>query len=232
MTRTLSILPFLLIACTPAEETVSEQPTGERTEEVKSKSSEDKSDKKSDEAESQSPTGSSAGTMILGSNEVEEASGWQTEVVTGESLVLLSQWAGTTVEAIAELNGLDARDSIYPGQSILLPLADEAQIEEFRGARAKGSQDRLDRYLGARGGLIDVDVHVVRTGETAWNIATEQAGIPLWVLASFNEDLDLQTLGIGEHLQLPVLGDTVAELDFEEVDFIQPETIGLPVDYD
>jgi LysM repeat protein len=162
----------------------------------------------------------------------DESPAWQTEIGAGESLVLLSRWSGSSVEEIGELNQMDVRDSLYPGQRIKLPLADDAQIEAFQDARARGQQDRIDRYLSSRGGLVDVDVHVVRTGETAWQVARDETGIPLWVLASFNQDTDLQNLGIGQPLQVPVLGDTVASLDFEEVDSIQIETVGLPIDFD
>jgi LysM repeat protein len=222
MTRTLSILPFLLIACGPAEEPVEKQ--------LKTRSVEaSKTDQKSKSAEEATATEEVGYSLPV---ETVESPSWQTEVSMGESLVLLSSWANTSVEAIGELNQLDVRDSIYPGQTLLLPLADDAQIDAFKEARALGHQDRLDRYLGSRGGLIDVDVHVVRTGETAWQIAHDETGIPLWVLASFNVDTDLQSLGIGQPLQVPVLGDTVAAFDEEELDFIQLETIGLPLDYD
>ena len=49
----------------------------------------------------------------------------------------------------------------------------------------------------------------VGTGETAWNIA-RSGDMPLWVLAWFNQDKDLDRLSIGDELYLPVLGDTIA----------------------
>ena len=115
-----------------------------------------------------------------------------------------------------------------------MPIAslDEAQVEIFRSARAVGTQDRLDAYLSSRGGLVDIDEHVVRTDESAWGIAQAQNGLPLWVLSSFNEDLDLDYIGIGQRLSVPVLGDTLASLEEEEVDSIDMETIGLPIDYE
>ncbi len=135
------------------------------------------------------------------------------EVRTGENLVLLARWADSSVEALAELNGLDPTESLFPGQSLLIPSADEACDDTIVRTRDTASQARLDGYLDRRGGLMAVEEHRVRTGETAWGIAREQLGIPTWVLAAYNPDTDLEHLGIGERLMVPVLADTVAEVE-------------------
>jgi hypothetical protein len=135
------------------------------------------------------------------------------EVRSGENLVLLARWADSSVEAIAELNGLDIIDPLFPGQSLLLPTEDEAADQALLDARDAFAQARLDRYLERRGGLMAVEEHRVRTGETAWEIAKAQRGIPPWVLAAYNPEVDLEHLGIGARLSVPVLADTVAELD-------------------
>ncbi len=137
------------------------------------------------------------------------------EVRAGENLVLLARWAGTSVEAVAELNGLDVSEPLYPGQSLLLPTEDEAADEALVSSREDFAQARLDRYLERRGGLMAVEEHRVRTGETAWGIARSQLGIPTWVLSAYNPDTDLDSLSIGERLMVPVLSDTVAEAEPE-----------------
>ena len=143
------------------------------------------------------------------------------EVRSGENLVLLARWAGTSVEAVAELNGLDISDPLYPGQSLLLPTVDEVADEGLLGSREAFAEARLERYLERRGGLMAVEEHRVRTGETAWAIARDQHGIPTWVLEAYNPEADLEHISIGERLVVPVLSDTVAELDQREV---APET--------
>ena len=229
MTRTIALLPFLLIACDSSEE-----PT---TDDSKTKSSttstqvESSTDVQEESSSLDSPDPSLAAASSDSDESAELVPSWSTEVGSGESLVLISKWAGTSVEAIGELNGLDVRDSIYPGQSLKLPLEGEEQIQAFREARADGHQARLERYVDSRGGLAEVDVHIVRTGDTAWGIAQDN-GIDSWVLARFNEDMDLARLDIGDPLQVPVMADTVASLEVEEVDSIPAETIGLPIDYD
>jgi hypothetical protein len=146
------------------------------------------------------------------------------EVRSGENLVLLARWAGTSVEVVAELNGLDVTDPLYPGQSLLLPTADEAADASLVTTREAFAQARLERYLERRGGLMALEEHRVRTGETAWAIARDQLGIPTWVLAAYNPGSDLEHLGIGERLMVPVLSDTVAELE-QAVERVEPDEV-------
>jgi hypothetical protein len=150
------------------------------------------------------------------------------EVRAGENLVLLARWAGSSVEALAELNGLDVSEPLYPGQSLLIPSADEAGDTSLISARESFAQARLDRYLERRGGLMAVEEHRVRTGETAWGIARDQLGIPTWVLAAYNPESDLEHLGIGDRLMVPVLSDTVADAVTSAPEAEEPELLTAP----
>ena len=150
------------------------------------------------------------------------------EVRSGENLVLLARWADSSVEVLAELNGLDPTENLFPGQSLLIPSDDEACDETIVRTRDTAAQARLDGYLDRRGGLMAVEEHRVRTGETAWGIAREQLGIPTWVLAAYNPETDLEHLGIGERLLVPVLADTVAELEPEEEQAEEPAPMEEP----
>lgn len=131
----------------------------------------------------------------------------------GESLSDLAAWSGLTAEAIAEHNGLDVRATLYPGRELTLPL-DAAGGALLTERRDRAAQRRLERWLGTRGGLLGVDRHTVRTGETAWSVARDHGGMPTWVVQAFNSDVDLDRLRIGDTLYLPQLGDlvTAAEL--------------------
>ncbi len=155
------------------------------------------------------------------------------EVRAGENLVLLARWADSSVETVAELNGLDVSEPLYPGQSLVLPSVDETSDAAVLDSRQAFAQGRLERYLERRGGLMAVEEHRVRTGETAWAIARDQHGIPTWVLEAYNPDTDLGRLGIGERLLVPVLSDTVAEVD-PVGETVEPEASALwgapPVD--
>lgn len=129
----------------------------------------------------------------------------------GETLVVLAQQAGVTAEELAERNGLDVTAPLVAGQALLVPVH-LVSADQLEADRAAAFERRLDRYLRGRGGLAGVSTHRVRTGETAWSIARDRHGLPTWVLAAYNPDLDLDHLRIGDALQVPVLADTVADL--------------------
>jgi LysM repeat protein len=99
-------------------------------------------------------------------------------VRAGENLVGIASVAGVSVEEIVEANSLDARDPLHPGQALIIPLEGDL-AHAFSDARDFARADRLDRYVSGRGGLVGVEAHAVRTGETAWGIAREQAGVPV-----------------------------------------------------
>lgn len=141
-----------------------------------------------------------------------EIEGVEITVRTGETLVGLSSVAGVSVEAIVDANAIDARDPLHPGQELLIPLSGDL-AHAFTEARDFARADRLDRYVAGRGGLVGVESYSVRTGETAWGISREQAGVPVWVLAAFNSGTSLDSLGIGQRVKVPVFADSVAAAD-------------------
>jgi len=126
----------------------------------------------------------------------------------GESLVLISRWSGLSVEAIASRNTLEVVAPVYPGQSLILEIG-ESESEGFATARQSFQDERLERYLDRHGGLVGVSPHVVETGETAWRVAKDN-DLPIWVLSAFNSEADLDRLGIGAKLYVPVVGSSVA----------------------
>ncbi len=141
-------------------------------------------------------------------SELNEQASFEVEVDYGETLVQLASWAWVTVEDIVAVNDFEAGDTLRVGQKVVIPV-EEGEREMFEGARSTWHTARLDRYLDKRGGLVGVVDYTVRTGDVAWTLATEEAAAPLWVLAAFNRDADLNRLRIGEELRIPILGDTL-----------------------
>lgn len=134
------------------------------------------------------------------------------EVRPGESLVLLADFADLIAEDIADFNQIDVRRVLQVGDELLVPLAEEQQAD-FHTMRDAWFKGKVERYMAKRGGLVGVRVHRVGTGETGWSIAQDVAGVPLWVLAYYNEGVELGRLSIGDELAVPMLGDTVAHAD-------------------
>ena len=131
------------------------------------------------------------------------------EVKFGESLYDIARWSGLQMEDIEALNAIDLRDGLKGGQLLVLPL-DTASFESLQARRAEFADSRVDQYLKRRGGLADVQTYRMRTGDTVWDVARENGRLPLWVVSAFNADIDLDRVGIGADLRLPVPGDSAA----------------------
>ena len=88
---------------------------------------------------------------------------------------------------------------------------DEHRRPALETARSADVEQRLARFMDQKGGLAGIAAHQVRTGETGWDIARRQAGVPVWVLAAFNVDKDLGRLSVGETLYLPIMGEQLGQ---------------------
>ena len=130
----------------------------------------------------------------------------------GETLAHFARWSGLPVETIAEAYGLDLDGSYAVGTEDRVPGSPERQ-GQVEAARERHRDARLDGYLASRGGAMGTEFHPVRTGETAWSIARDSQGIPVWVLEAYNPSVELDTLVPGQSLMVPVLADIVVEAD-------------------
>ncbi|MFT4624102.1 MAG: hypothetical protein ACI8PZ_002761 [Myxococcota bacterium] len=128
----------------------------------------------------------------------------------GETLAHFARWAGFPVEVVAEASGLDLNGAYPVGTEVMLPLSPEARSRvELR--RTEHHVARADGYLHSRGGVAGTDFYTVRTGDSAWTIARDELGIPVWLLETYNPSVDLDALRPGIRLMVPALADTVAD---------------------
>lgn len=133
----------------------------------------------------------------------------------GETLAHFARWSEVPVEEIAELSDLSL-DGQYPvGTQVQLALEGDA-LEMFTSLREEHATRRVERYLASRGGSVSDEVYRVRTGDSAWGIASKRGGLPVWLVGSYNPEIDLENLRPGDELTLPVLADVV--VDAEDLD--------------
>jgi hypothetical protein len=150
------------------------------------------------------------------------------EVKAGESLSDLARWSRLTAEDLALENQIEVTATLMPGQDFRISIAEE-EVADFEKQREDSTNARLDRYLSSRGGLVGLETHTVHTGELAWSLARDTAGVPLWVLAAFNPTSDLDRITIGQKLYFPQLSDTVAEADTDEFS-LESDLLGCGLD--
>lgn len=128
----------------------------------------------------------------------------------GESLAHFARWSGVPVEDIAKASELDLEGQYPPGTEVRVP-AEGVLTEQVDARREAHWQRKLNGYLASRGGEQGVETYAVRTGDSAWTIATKGQGVPMWVLAAYNPDVRLDNLRPGQRLNVPVLADTVVD---------------------
>ena len=128
----------------------------------------------------------------------------------GETLAHFARWSELPVEEIAAISDLDL-GGVYPvGTEVRVPVSGE-QLTALEMRREAHSHRRVDGYLASRGGSIGTEFYDVRTGDTAWDIARSNYGMPLWMLEAYNPSVDLDNLRPGQSLMLPVLADTIVD---------------------
>lgn len=150
----------------------------------------------------------------------ERPGSFEMQVRPNENLVLIAEWAEIPVDLLLDANPeLDAREPLYPGQTLVVPVADSVPLEQ---GRALWIQGRVDRFLASHGGVAGVEEVRVRSGDTAWELA-EDVGVPLWVLNAYNPNLDLDGLRIGDRVRRPVLMDSVQLQDPTDLSMAEPE---------
>jgi len=159
---------------------------------------------------------------------MEEHCGAELATVTirhGENLSLLAGWSGIPAEEIALYSSVHVQDVLYAGQELQIPL-DEDSAEKFETSRNQFEDRRLDRWLERHGGLLAVTPMPVATGETVSSMAQDNGGLPIWVVAAFNRGRDLDRLGIGDEVYVPVVGSLLDMPDTEDpVDVPKLESI-------
>ncbi|MFQ5911842.1 MAG: LysM peptidoglycan-binding domain-containing protein [Nitrospinota bacterium] len=96
----------------------------------------------------------------------------------GDTLAKIAYSLGTTVEALAELNDLRDPGRIYEGQKLLTPAGTRDGARAVRSASSKKSARKARAKAKPR-------FHVVRPGETLWDIS-DLYGVPLKDILAWN----------------------------------------------
>lgn len=137
-----------------------------------------------------------------------EASTWT--VRRGETLAHFARWSELPVEAIADASALPLEAPLAVGDEVRVP-GDAERRARVEVARDAHHRRRAQGYLASRGGARGTDFYRVRTGDTAWTVARDEIGVPVWLLEVYNPTVDLDALRPGQRLMVPVIDDSVAD---------------------
>jgi membrane-bound lytic murein transglycosylase D len=130
-------------------------------------------------------------------------------VLGGESVVVqpeetlghLAEWLEVPASRLRRLNGLRPAKPIVLGQRLRLDFS-RIPPERFESHRLAFHRDLRERFFQNHR-VAGTEDHVLRPGETLWEISRERYGLPVWLVTDYNPGLVSGPLRPGSRLVIP-----------------------------
>lgn len=124
-----------------------------------------------------------------------------------ETLSHIADWARISIRELRELNNLRRRGSrIHVNQSIKVPFR-RTTPEEFERKRQEYHKAIQEDFFGNYK-VEKVMTRKLQRGETLWEICNDMYSIPFWLLSNYNPDKDINSIKVGESINIPILTDS------------------------
>jgi len=118
-----------------------------------------------------------------------------------ETLGHYAEWLKVPTQRIRNWNGLAYGESIQLGQRLKL-VFQNVRPEDFVVARLEYhrgiEEDFFNNYK-----VIGTITHQIRPGENIWYLSRQVYGLPIWLIQSYNADLNLNELKPGDLIVVP-----------------------------
>ncbi|MDO9476653.1 MAG: LysM peptidoglycan-binding domain-containing protein [Pseudohongiella sp.] len=124
------------------------------------------------------------------------------EIQASETLGHLSEWAGTSVQALRTANNMRASQSLIVGQRFKLPsqvVSDEFELRR-RQFHLAAQESFFRQYR-----IADVNRHQLAANESIDVLARQRYSVPLWLLRQYNPDLDFTRVRVGQTIVFPIV---------------------------
>lgn len=122
-------------------------------------------------------------------------------VEAAETLGHYADWLETTPSKIRELNKMSSRAPVQIGKILKLDLS-KVSAEKFE-ARRRSYQTQVQEAFFAQYHIVGSDTHVLKRGESVWELSQKANNVPVWLLRQYNPDLDLADVRPGTRLVIP-----------------------------
>ncbi|WPL17797.1 Membrane-bound lytic murein transglycosylase D precursor [Thiorhodovibrio winogradskyi] len=126
------------------------------------------------------------------------------EIQAAETLGHYAQWLGVAARELGERNQLDQDKPLIVGRRLNLDFA-QVPPEGFEQQRITYHRNRqLDYFAQYR--ITGVAEHLIREGQSLWDLAVKTYQIPLWLLRQYNPDVDTNAvLRLDRPLYVPIV---------------------------
>jgi membrane-bound lytic murein transglycosylase D len=118
-----------------------------------------------------------------------------------ETLGHYADWLELPTQTLRRLNEMHSRSELVIGRRIRLDFS-KVRAEQFHERRISHHRALRVTYLENHA-IRGTREHVLRRGETLWEISRTRYRIPLWLLRDYNPDVDFARLQTGVRLQIP-----------------------------
>lgn len=127
--------------------------------------------------------------------------GERVTVQSDETLGHYADWLEIETQSLRRINGMRSRSELVIGRRIRLDFS-QVSAEEFSSRRISHHRALRVAFLKTHA-IKGTREHVLRQGETLWEISRSRYGIPLWLIRDYNPNLDFARLQAGVRLQIP-----------------------------
>jgi nucleoid-associated protein YgaU len=126
-------------------------------------------------------------------------------VAATESLGLYAGWLNVSPARLRAVNHLHGKGGVQIGRKLKLDFAhtSHAQFESQR----RDYHRVLQASYFATHRISGTQVHVVRAGDSLWNLTHRFGVVPTWLRQQYNPDVDFDNLRAGTQLVLPRVAD-------------------------
>ena len=122
-------------------------------------------------------------------------------VQAAETLGHYADWSGVSSQALRNLNKLHKNAMVTLGHKFKLDFS-RVSADEFAAARREYHR-RLQEEFFTTHRIAGTENYSVKHGESLWAIAQQHADLPVWLVAEYNPDVDLDDVRPGTVIALP-----------------------------
>lgn len=122
-------------------------------------------------------------------------------VQAAESLGHFADWTQTSLQTLRALNKLHKNSQVVEGRKLKLDFS-KVSPADFEKAR-RAYHHHLQEVFFAENRISGTETYAVKRGDSLWSISQQHGGLPVWLVAQYNPDVNLGDMRPGTSLSLP-----------------------------